>query len=80
MAYWIQEIVSTGGGSRVGRRMYHCDYVSDIEKLPLNDKEGTLQNNDTISHTKARFGDMCLCLEDSSVWELGNDSNEWKKL
>lgn len=80
MAYWIQEIMPSGGGNHVGRRMYHCDYIDDISKLPLNDKEGVPQNNDTISYTKARFGDQCLCLEDTSVWELGNESNEWKKL
>ena len=77
MAYWIQDI---GNSTRAGYRMYHCDYLADIANLPLNDKEGTQQGNDTVSCTKAHFGDQCLCLEDSSVWELGNEPNVWKKL
>lgn len=79
MAYWIQEI-GGNGTNRQNWRMYHCDYVTDIQKLPLNDKNGVQQGDDTISCTKAHYGDQCMVLEDSSVWELGNETNEWKKL
>lgn len=79
MAYWIQEY---GGetNARKDFRMYNCDYRTDIDDLPLNDREGVQQGNDTIAHTKAHFGDRCLCLEDSSVWELRNAPNDWKEL
>lgn len=79
MAYWIDSI-GGDGKNRPDWRMYHCDYRTDIDKLPLNDKEGEQQENDTYSCTKATFGDQCLCLEDSSVWELRNEPNDWKEL
>lgn len=79
MAYWIQEYGSDAT-ARKDWRMYHCDYRTDINKLPLNDREGVQQGNDTISYTKAKYGDQCLCLEDSSVWELRNEPNDWKEL
>lgn len=60
MAYWIQE-VSSGGSNRSGWRMYHCDYVTDIANLPLNDREGVQQGNDTIGCTKAHFGATNNC-------------------
>lgn len=78
MAYWIQEIGGTG--QRANFRMYNCDFRADIANLPLNDREGVRQGDDSISCTKAHFGDRCLCLEDSSVHELGNETNEWKEL
>lgn len=79
MAYWIQEF-GGNGQNRYNWRMYHCDYRDDIAKLPLNDKEGVKQGNDEVSCTKATYGDQCLCLEDSSVWELRNEPNDWKEL
>lgn len=79
MAYWIDSI-GGDGKNRPDWRMYHCDYVDDIKNLPLNDKEGVQQGNDTFGCTKATFGDQCLCLEDSSLWELRNEPNDWKKL
>lgn len=79
MAYWIQEYGSDASG-RKDYRMYHCDYRSDIDNLPLNNKEGVQQGNNTISCTKAHYGDQCLCLEDSSLWELTNESDSWREL
>lgn len=79
MAYWIQEY-GGDGQNRTDWRMYHCDYIADIQKLPLNDREGVNQNDDTVSHTKAHYGDQCLCLEDGSVWELRKEPNDWKEL
>ena len=78
MAYWIQEIGGTG--QRPNYRMYHCDYVSDIKNLPLNDKNGVQQGTDTVGCTKASYGDQCFCLEDASVYELRWEANDWKKL
>ena len=77
MAYWIQEI---GNGHRPNWRMYHCDYVSDIQNLPLNDRNGVQQGDDTVSSTNATYGDQCLVLENSSVYELGKETNNWVKL
>ncbi len=79
MAYWIQEI-GGNGHNRTDWRMYHCDYITDIDKLPLNDREGEKMEQNTIAHTKAHYGDQCLCLEDSSLWELRNEPNDWKEL
>lgn len=78
MAYWIQEIGGTG--QRPDFRMYHCDYVTDIQNLPLNDRDGVQQGDDTVSCKRAHYGDQCMCLEDSTVWELRNEPNDWKKL
>lgn len=79
MAYWIEEY----GGEHKNRkdwRMYHCDYLTDIDKLPLNDREGVKQEGDYVAHTIAHYGDQCFCLENSSVWELRKEPNDWKKI
>ena len=79
MAYWIQNF-GGDGMNRQSWRMYHCDFRTDIANLPLNDRDGIPQGNDTVSYKKAHYGDQCLCLEDSSVWELRNEPNDWKEL
>lgn len=79
MAYWIQDYGSASS-SRKDFRMYHCDYRTDIDKLPLNDRDGVQQGNDTISCTPAHYGDQCFCLEDSSTWELRQEPNDWKEV
>jgi hypothetical protein len=79
MAYWIQEF----GGQDKNRkdwRMYHCDYRTDIDKLPTNTTEGVKQDGDYKDYTLAHYGDQCLCLEDSTLWELRNEPNDWKEL
>lgn len=45
-----------------------------------NTTDGEKQGNDEISCTKAHYGDQCLCLETSEVYELRNEPNDWKKL
>ena len=79
MGYWIQEYGSDAT-ARKNYRMYHCDYRSDIANLPLNDRDGVQQGSNTISCSKAHYGDQCLCLEDSSLWELRKEPNDWKEL
>lgn len=79
MAYWIHNF-GGDGMNRQSWRMYHCDFRADIANLPLNDRDGVPQGNDTVSYKKAHYGDQCLCLEDSSVWELRNEPNDWKEL
>lgn len=79
MAYWIQEFGGKGQ-SRTDFRLYHCDFESDIQNLPLNDKPGVQQENDTVSCTKAHYGDQAFILENSEVYELGKETNRWIKL
>lgn len=56
MAYWIQEF-GGNGQNRYNFRFYHCDYETDITKLPTNTADGEKQGNDEISCTKAHYGD-----------------------
>jgi len=75
--YWIQENDCT----KNNRRMYHCDYRTDITKLPTNVTKGDREATDCdMSASYARYGDRCLCLEDSSLWELRHEPNDWKEL
>lgn len=39
MAYWIQEF-GGNGQNRYNFRFYHCDYETDITKLPTNTADG----------------------------------------
>lgn len=61
------------------------DFIIAIMKQTLpnsltNTTDGEKQGNDEISCTKAHYGDQCLCLETSEVYELRNEPNDWKKL
>lgn len=75
MAYWIQEF-----SEYENRRVYHCDHRNDIQNLPKNDTDGVQQGNDAVACKKAKYGDICLCLEDASLWELRKEPNDWKEL
>lgn len=75
--YWIQE----HDCNKDSRRMYHCDYRSDVLKLPTNTKVGdTEAADDEEAASLATYGDRCLCLEDSSLYELRNEPDDWKEL
>lgn len=75
--YWIQE----HDCNKNSRRMYHCDYRSDIPKLPTNTKMGDKEAADSEEAADlAKYGDRCLCLEDSSLHELRNEPDDWKEL
>lgn len=76
MAYWVQEI----SGIRSNYRSFICDYRNDIQKLPKVSIAGAEQKDDTISSLPCSYGSDCFCLEDSSVWILGKDTNEWKEV
>lgn len=78
MAYWVQE--TTTKQNMINYRSYICDFRSDIEKLPRFGIKGTDQEGDSISPQPCSYGSDCLCLEDSSVWILGKETNEWKEL
>lgn len=78
MAYWVQE---TGKNNNSGNcRSFYCDYRSDIAKLPRAGIKGADQKNDTVSSTPCIHGSEALVLEDSSIWILGKDTNEWKEI
>lgn len=57
-----------------------CDYLSDINKLPRVGIEGEKQDGDTVSSAPCAFGSECFCLENTSIWILGKDKNEWKEV
>lgn len=79
MAYWIQETSNNHNMSNY--RLFHCDYSSDIDKLPRFGVEGEKQENDSISHKPCAYGSECICLQDGgSKWVLGKAANKWIKL
>lgn len=75
MAYWIQKTPNNHNLS--GYKEYRCDYRTDIERLPRFGIEGKKQEGDSTSSYPCSYGSECLCLEDSSVWSLGKDTNTW---
>ena len=77
MAYWIQE---TGKNSNSSIRSFYCDYRSDVQKLPRAGINGLSQEDDNVSSKPCSHGSDALVLEDSSVWILGKDTNEWKEI
>lgn len=78
MAYWIQK---TSSGQETSKyRSFMCDRRADIQKLPRMEIEGKQQDNDTVSDNPCIYGSDCFCLEDSSVWVLSKDDNEWHEV
>lgn len=78
MAYWIQE--TRTNQNMKNYKSFMCDFRTDIEKLPRMGINGTEQEDDTVSSLPCSYGSDCLCLEDSSVWILGKETNEWKEV
>lgn len=82
--YWVQEYGQATGANRGNWKMFHCDYKSDIALLPTNTQLGQqITGNDTFDKTTnalATYGDQVLCLEDSSVFELRWEPDDWKEL
>lgn len=78
MAYWIQETGTHHNSSNY--RSFICDYRSDIAKLPKQNTYGEKQEGDTVSSMPCSCGSDCICLEDSSVWILGKDTDEWQEV
>jgi len=76
MAYWVHE---AGNKNNSLWRFFQCDFISDVNNLPTTTKEGQPQPNDTVCKNKCAPGSQCLCLEDSSVWFLGKDTDKWVK-
>lgn len=78
MAYWVQEVGTKHNLSNY--RSFICDYRSDIAKLPTQHRQGEPQKDDTISSMPCSYGSDCLCLEDSSVFILGKDTDTWMEV
>lgn len=78
MSYWVQEIGTHYNNSNY--RSFMCDYRSDIDKLPRVGISGAPQEGDTVSSMPCSYGSDCMCLEDTSIWILGKDTNEWQEV
>lgn len=74
MAYWI---IKAGNANNSAYRDFQCDFLSDIAKLPLWNREGEHQENYSVGHHPCSPGSRCLCQEDGSIWLLGKDTNSW---
>lgn len=70
MSYWVNKI---GNNNNANHKEFYCDKRTDIKNLPTLNSKG--KNGDSCS-----VGSECLCLEDSSVWILGKDNNQWIEL
>lgn len=82
--FWIQEIGNKNGANNPNWKMFHCDYATDITKLPTNTNIGTQNTGeesfDLIANSLAHYGDQCFCLENKSAYELGKENDSWTKL
>lgn len=78
MAYWVQETGTNHNHSNY--KSFICDFRSDINKLPRVEIEGEKQKGDTVSSAPCSFGSDALVLEDSSVWILSKELNEWQEI
>lgn len=79
MAYWIQQTVSSRNVYNC--KLYYCDYLTDINKLPRFGIEGETQDDDSTASDPCAYGSKCVCLEDGgSRWILSKDTNEWCKI
>ena len=76
MAYWIDP----NAGNKSTCRSYYCDYRTDIDKLPRMNVYGEEQEGDTVAAYPCACGSDCMCLEDSSIWILGKDTNAWQEV
>ncbi len=75
MSYWVLPQEESQKNNK--RRSYECTHLSDIDKLPKINKSGEAKERDTVSPLPCSAGSDCLCLEDSSVWILDEETNEW---
>lgn len=72
MAYWVE-------GREGSIRIYACDFLSDIAKLPTQTNSGEGDGLTADERQKCLEGSKCTCLEDGSRWKLGKESG-WKKV
>lgn len=78
MAYWIQTTANNHNVS--GYKLFYCDYISDIDKLPRFRIEGEKQEDDSTASYPCAYGSECLCLENSCKYVLGKATNTWQKV
>ena len=60
-------------------REFVADTLEDISKLPHLKTQGVQQGDNTVSNDCVMAGSSCFCIENSSVWMLGND-DEWHEI
>lgn len=73
MAYWVE------GREKYSIRIYACDYLSDIPKLPTQHKTGEGEGLTADEKQMCLEGSRCTCLEDGSKWKLGKETG-WRKV
>ena len=78
MAYWIQETANNHNIS--GYKLFYCDYVSDIDKLPRFKIDGEIQEDDSTASYPCSYGSECVCLENGNKYILGKSTNKWRKV
>lgn len=79
MSYWISEIGDINRAP-AGAKSFYCDFRTDIEKLPNNTDKGDLSAGDEASAQLCKYGSDCMCLEDTSLWILGKETNAWQEV
>lgn len=77
MAYRL--IKNNNSYSYMGKK-FHCDFLSDIGKLPTSKRIGEKQVHDTVSDDPCGPGSECFCFEDGSIWILGIETDTWIKV
>ena len=77
MAYWIQYRGTCENSIRNG---YVCETISDISKLPTQNKDGKKQEFDSVSHKCCSYGSEAYVIEDGSRYMLMRTSDTWEKL
>ena len=53
--------------------------ISALGLIPHLKTQGVQQGDDTVSNDCVMAGSSCFCIENSSVWMLGND-DEWHEI
>lgn len=56
---------------------YLCDYISDISTLPTANRKGKISYGGDDLKVQCAAGSMAYCLENSSLYTLGIETDEW---
>lgn len=73
----MYKLKSTGAGMI---KQFHCDFLSDIGKLPTSKRIGAKQDGDTVSDNPCAPSSRCFCYEDASEWILGMETDTWIRM
>ncbi len=80
MSYWIDcsDPGKLYGSSR--QIPFWASRVSDIQNLPKVGIPGVQQGDDTVSCRPVDAGSTCTVIENSTLWVLDMDDNDWHQL